>query len=959
MATKLFPPAIENKLPAFAGTTLKIPFTQNRAVSMQSVGAMSVVIKTVQTNTVIADNLQGTWSYDDETGQYSASFQIQDYYSRNPSARKISPGQFYKVQLAYVGNDTGHTIGYYSSVGVIKCTTSPTIAIPEITENYYGSREYTGYYSQSGDNQDGSEKVYSYQFYLRDNDGNLLATSGEQIHDSTTDQTTTSSTDSWIVNQALEEGVYYNIQYRVTTMNGLVAQTQGYNILAKDSIDPNLPCELIAIPSYEDGCISLYLRPTASKTITGSFVLSRSSSEDNYSTWNEIYRFAYQGVAMAPRATTTPPSKWDVNDIPIWEDFTTKQGHHYIYALQAYNARGFYSSRVLNVNEYLDEAFPNNPDRLDNYHTIFKHEPIFMDFEDMFLFDGERQLRIRFNPKMSSFKSTILESKMDTLGGKYPFIFRNGNVEYKEFPISGLLSLISDPNERFYKGIQQNLYITRGEAAAKDTDYALDTWLSSNNIRRERQFKMDALAWLTNGVPKLFRSPTEGNFIVRLMNTSLTPNDTLGRMLHTFSSTAYEIAEYTFENLNYYNFIKSPIADNRYLKIAQIQLANIPSEFPKDNNGTITLPDAYFANITEATPGMIIGLNFTDNTGENEIEIGGTGCYYIPFKDKPLKFIRLIKNPNNVNSKSWDGAKLTFCFYDSAPTDEFGSVSDVETHDEVRQFIGTGYPDLAEDNVNLNVINKLTDIRTQPGKFHYIKVAKRPTWICYDQGNKNYSLDPEGNDILSGADWNATIIYEVHDKTTNAIKGYMYGKKEGLKKTKPDYRFSFNGSSAIDMEGNPNELDTFICRECHQVGRQELFFTYDENGNLITDSQGEPILQCPKVHSRRNNVYHLPATHGRIEGLTNLPEVTSLYLGTGVMVDAAFRVKEIIYAVESSDEQVQGAKADYMYAKQDWSNAIADGKSTATIDSYRDTMFLKYDTYISVLTNALERENVV
>jgi hypothetical protein len=85
-----------------------------------------------------------------------------------------------------------------------------------------------------------------------------------------------------------------------------------------------------------------------------------------------------------------------------------------------------------------------------------------------------------------------------------------------------------------------------------------------------------------------------------------------------------------------------------------------------------------------------------------------------------------------VSAVNWDGAKLTFCFYDSAPTDEFGAVSDVETHDEVRQFIGTGYPDLAEDNVNLNVINKLTDIRTQPGKFHYIKVAKRPIWICYD-----------------------------------------------------------------------------------------------------------------------------------------------------------------------------------------------------------------------------------
>jgi len=61
---------------------------------------------------------------------------------------------------------------------------------------------------------------------------------------------------------------------------------------------------------------------------------------------------------------------------------------------------------------------------------------------------------------------------------------------------------------------------------------------------------MEVLEWLTNGKPKLFRSPGEGNFIVRLMNTSLSPNDTLGRMLHTFSCTAYEIAEYNHKNLN-------------------------------------------------------------------------------------------------------------------------------------------------------------------------------------------------------------------------------------------------------------------------------------------------------------------------------------------------------------------------------------------------------------------------
>jgi len=39
------------------------------------------------------------------------------------------------------------------------------------------------------------------------------------------------------------------------------------------------------------------------------------------------------------------------------------------------------------------------------------------------------------------------------------------------------------------------------------------------------------------------------------MNTSLSPKDTLGRMLHTFNSTAYEIAELNYDNLLKYNMI--------------------------------------------------------------------------------------------------------------------------------------------------------------------------------------------------------------------------------------------------------------------------------------------------------------------------------------------------------------------------------------------------------------------
>jgi hypothetical protein len=74
------------------------------------------------------------------------------------------------------------------------------------------------------------------------------------------------------------------------------------------------------------------------------------------------------------------------------------------------------------------------------YSNRLTSNEIYVDFEDAFLFDGERQLKIKYNPKVSSFKKNLLEQKTDTIGGKYPFIFRNGRVYYSEFSISGLIS---------------------------------------------------------------------------------------------------------------------------------------------------------------------------------------------------------------------------------------------------------------------------------------------------------------------------------------------------------------------------------------------------------------------------------------------------------------------------------------------------------------------------------------
>ena len=63
-------------------------------------------------------------------------------------------------------------------------------------DNFYNGYEYTGTYSQKG--KDETEKIYSYCFELSDMDGNLIDTSGVQIHDSSKDSESASEAqDVW------------------------------------------------------------------------------------------------------------------------------------------------------------------------------------------------------------------------------------------------------------------------------------------------------------------------------------------------------------------------------------------------------------------------------------------------------------------------------------------------------------------------------------------------------------------------------------------------------------------------------------------------------------------------------------------------------------------------------------------------------------------------------------------
>jgi hypothetical protein len=192
---------------------------------------------------------------------------------------------------------------------------------------------------------------------------------------------------------------------------------------------------------------------------------------------------------------------------------------------------------------------------------------------------------------MSKFTNNRLESKTETIGSKYPFIFRNGQVNYHEFSLSGLISYLSD---------EEFLFLTREELNVEDLhrhasnssrfipDFENEV---SDNVARERLFKMKVLEWLNDGQPKVFRSPTEGNFIVRLMKTSLAPQEKLGRLLHTFSSTAYEVAEFEYANLCNMKFIDPSEPNNLIVNWVTVDLSKV---MPARENRTVNInPDTY------------------------------------------------------------------------------------------------------------------------------------------------------------------------------------------------------------------------------------------------------------------------------------------------------------------------------------------------------------------------------
>ena len=226
--------------------------------------------------------------------------------------------------------------------------------------------------------------------------------------------------------------------------------------------------------------------------------------------------------------------------------------------------------------------------------TSTKFSPFFVypDYHDILIYRDGRQLAIRYNAQVTSYSAVVNRQVINTLGHKYPKFAENAQMNYKKFTITGLLTSEADFNREFlndreyasemndYDQYMGGKYEVRNDTISDDTyTYATGTsqyaatqnatqYLMNNTLHDlaprdnwwlERKFRDEALKWLNDGEPKLFKSMTEGNLVVMLTDISLTPNAQIGRRTYNISMTAYEIEDgYSLDVLSSLGIITVP-----------------------------------------------------------------------------------------------------------------------------------------------------------------------------------------------------------------------------------------------------------------------------------------------------------------------------------------------------------------------------------------------------------------
>lgn len=786
IGNNLYPPIVDTYMPAFIRTqACRIYFSLSIYNSAEEIKNVQIVISNQNTN--LSALTPGLYPAEIKlaTLQKDESREGDDKYFVTINPEDLQSGvfelnQYYKVQLRFTGTgatnlnsssqiakwliDNQKFFSEWSTVCLIKGIQKPELYLKgfeniDERETIFTSEvvEFVGsmYYEEDAEVEKEYLKLYRIKIY-RISSNSLVYDSGDVYTN-----TYNPNEINYTLKAALEDGVTYRVDFSYTTVNEYTDNVSYTFSIIQNTID-SLDATITATMEEDFGRVRVDIVATITEIFFGNLTIRRTSSESNFTIWEDVHETT---IAEGKVLNYT------------WYDHTIESGVWYKYCAQRRNLKGDRGA-VINI-----------------------RYPVMAVFDDMFLTRGDMQIRLKYNPQISSFKKTMLESKTDTLGSKYPVIRRNGNVGYRQFPISGLITAFCD---------EEGIFINRENTFGSAITY-YDGYNDTHDIDEyqdfiyEREFRERVMDFLHANTVKLFRSTTEGNILVRLMDISFTPNQTLGRMLYTFNATAYEIDDCSLENFEKYG-IQSIGTYSRFLKYTFATLGQLQGTYEGSKQDVLKmLQEKYADKITEKyinTVKFIKWLRLEFDMPPYLIKTTANGTIMpLPAGEKPnedtaLGYIVYINNkPIIVSSRGFyelidEDVEITSVVFPVASTVTIDYMIEVDQtentsllynkmyfYTKVGQMGGTFDVD---ENVFLRIyqkyllnyaayhqqllsLNKVT-IEAVPGTIVYVRDSFDEDFFKHEIGSTGVLEFFDPNAVVNGLHFGGIQLYEVNEE---------------------------------------------------------------------------------------------------------------------------------------------------------------------------------------------------
>ena len=609
----LFAPILRTTQPAFAASrdTLTVYYTLPQVASLEDVTNIEVKVNLQDTNSNVVNSA---------TGILSLSV-TKDSFTINATSLKgecWKAGKLYKIQARLV--DSSGSKSEWSNVMITKAITPPQVkilngetsdsVINEISAVYSETETMPTFYGEVKFTAGELEYLNTYQFDLY-KDGKLLESSGPIQYNGSSEVLP-----QYRFKQQLIRYETYSVIFSIVSNNGYTS-TCSYDFEVISSTSGELDNLSITVDSTSFACIEnamiqIRLTSKGDQPIVGNYVIIRSDEDSNYQIWDDMIYLTYNGRQL--------------NDELVFTDYFIDCGKRYKYAVQRQQSNNARSEMLL----------PQNT------------SPHFVNFEYSYLCGDGKQIKLSFNNSVDSFKHTQLVGKLDTLGSVYPTIAYNGYAYYAEFPLSGLISAYMD---------EENLFMD------KDFD-SLSIGPTPSTVKIEREFRHKVETFLNDKKYKLFKTPTEANknIIVGLIGATLSPEKSLNRMICSFSTTAYEIAENNLTNLKELGILSTGEWQDLSTLDMQVSFGQVNGSFNSNKNLFDIIRDQQETTIDNDYKYKIKSLRklkITNNTKSSDIiivEINGISINIASGKEYILTGLEnnnitsiYIKSPENIN----------------------------------------------------------------------------------------------------------------------------------------------------------------------------------------------------------------------------------------------------------------------------------------------------------------------